>query len=182
VLLEGGERRRDEDYCIYPGLAVKSRNGQDVPIDPTTLAPFEGDTDQLVYLEDVEEQIRPHPLTPDAVRHQRGIDAAVGLQRQACAWVRLEDGVESTTFHTHEGTDEWVYLLSGEAEVRLGDGRHRASAGDFIAHPAKGPAHVMLALSDVTYLMGGEHISADVVIYPEIGMRLTSGGFEKIPS
>ena len=85
-------------------------------------------------------------------------------------------------------TDEWVYLLSGEAEVRLqtdSDAQlssewHRIGAGDFIGHPANGPAHVMRAISEITYLMGGQCLSEDVVTYPELGMRLSSAGFEKI--
>jgi uncharacterized cupin superfamily protein len=54
------------------------------------------------------------------------------------------------------------------------------SAGDFIAHPARGPAHVMRAVSDTSYLMGGERIANDVVIYPELGKRLTSRGIEDL--
>ena len=77
--------------------------GEDEDIDRAALPAFEGETSQLVHLDDVEERVRPHPLTPDAIRFQRGIDEAAGLQRQACAWVRLESGVESTTFHTHAG-------------------------------------------------------------------------------
>ena len=180
VLLEGGERRRAEDFCTYPDLGIRCRMGEDEEIDPAALPAFEGEARQVVHLDDVEERARPHPLAADAVRHQRGIGEAAGLQRQACAWVRLEDGVESTTFHTHESTDEWVYLLSGEAELRLGSERHRVSAGDFIGHPAQGPAHVMRAVSGVTYLMGGECSSDDVVTYPELGKRLTSAGFEEI--
>ncbi len=181
VLLEGGERRPDEDCCTYPSLGVRSRSGEDERIDPALLPAFEGSERQLVHVDEVEECARPHPLAPDAIRHQRGIDEAAGMQRQACAQVRISTGVESTTFHTHERTDEWVYLLSGEAEVRLGNEWHEVGAGDFIAHPAKGPAHVMRARSNLTYLMGGEHVSDDVVFYPELGMRLTSAGFEKLP-
>ncbi len=180
VLLERGERRRDEDFCTYPELGVRSRNGEDEEIDVAALPEFVGEVGQVVHLDDVEECTMPHPLSPEAIRYQRGIDEVTGLERQACAWVRLEGGVESTTFHTHESTDEWVYLLSGEAEVRLGSEWYGVSAGDFIAHPAKGPAHVMRAVSDLTYLMGGEHIANDVVIYPELGKRLTSAGFEDL--
>jgi uncharacterized cupin superfamily protein len=37
----------------------------------------------------------------------------------------------------------------------------------------------MRALTEVSYLMGGQRDSDDVVTYPEHGMRLTSAGFEK---
>jgi len=180
VLLEGGERRPGEDCRTYPELGVRVRNGKDESLDPATLPAFEGAARQIVHLDRVEERALPHALTPAAIRHQRDLDRAAGMQRQALSWVRLEPGIESTTFHTHERTDEWVLLLSGNAELRLGDERHVVGAGDFVAHPAKGPPHVMRASSEVTYLMGGEHIDDDVVIYPERGMRLTSAGFEPI--
>ncbi len=182
VLLEGGERRPTEDCRTYPELGIRVRNGTDEPLDATTLPAFEGEARQIVHLGRVEERARPHPLSPEAIRHQRSLDEAVGLKRQAFTWVRLEPEIESTTFHHHENTDEWIFLLSGSAEARIGDERHLVTAGDFIAHPAKGLPHVMRALSDVTYLMGGEHIANDVVIYPELEMQLTSAGFEKINS
>ena len=181
VLLEGGERR-PEDVRTYPELRLLVRDGADEAIDPSSLPDYEGDERQLAHLEDVEERARPHALTPEAIRYQRAIDEATGMRRQACSWVRLEAGVESTTFHTHERTDEWVYLLSGEAELRLGEGEHRVAAGDFVGHPAKGPAHVLRALTEITYLMGGQHIPDDVVVYPDLGKRLTAAGFEDVPS
>jgi uncharacterized cupin superfamily protein len=180
VLIEGGERRTKADCRTYPELGVRVRNDEEESIDRAALPAFEGEVSQVVHLCDVKEQTRPHPLTPTAIRHQRGIDQAAGLQRQACAWVRLDHGVESTTYHTHERTDEWVFLLAGRAEVRLGEQWYPVAAGDFIAHPAGGPAHVMRAQSDLTYLMGGEHLPDDVVTYPELGMQLTAAGFERI--
>lgn len=38
----------------------------------------------------------------------------------------------------------------------------------------------MRAVSRITHLMGRPHIADDVVIYPELGKRLTSRGFEDI--
>ncbi len=37
----------------------------------------------------------------------------------------------------------------------------------------------MRAITEVVYLVGGEAIPDDVVVYPEHGMRLTPAGFEK---
>jgi len=180
VILEGGERRWGEDSCTYPELGVRSCRGEDERIEPGSLPAFEGGAEQLVHTGDVDERARKHPLAEGVVRHQRAIDAAAGLTRQACAFVRVEAGGETTAFHTHTGTDEWVYLLSGEAEVRLGSDWHDVAAGDFIGHPANSAAHVMRARSEITYLMGGEHVADDVVLYPELGMRLTRAGFERI--
>jgi uncharacterized cupin superfamily protein len=180
VILEGGERRPDEDSCHYPELGVRSRKGVDEPLDRSTLPPFEGDARQLVHIDDLEEERRPHPLTAAAIRYQRHTDASAGAERQACCWVRIEPGIESTTFHTHDRTDEWVYLLSGEVELRLGADRYRVHAGEFVAHPAGSPPHVMRAISETPYLMGGQADPDDVVTYPDLGMQKTREGFAKI--
>ena len=180
VLIEGGERRRDEDWCVYPALGVRSRNGADDPIDVAELPTASGRLEQVVHLDDLAERSRPHPLAPDAIRHQRPLAEGRGLSRQACAFVRLEAGGESTVYHTHDRTDEWVYVLSGELDARIGGDSHRVRAGDFIGHPAGGPAHVMRAHSEATYLMGGQSLPGDVVTYPERDMILGPNGFEKL--
>lgn len=180
VLLEGGERRRGEDACTYPALGIRNRDGRDERIDPTTLPAFEGDARQVVHIDDLAEERRPHPLAPRAVRHYKRIDRAVSLTRQSCTWVRLEAGMESTAFHTHERSDEWIYILDGEAELRLGDDRHVLGPGDFVGHPAGSAPHVMRACSELAYLMGGERVADDRVIYPELGMQLTATGFAPI--
>lgn len=175
LVLEGGERRRDEDGCHYPDLGVVSRGGVDAPLEPDPSAPAM--RDPIVHVDDTEERVRPHPLDANAVRHFRAVDESMGLTRQACKWVRLEAGVPSTTYHTHDRTDEWVYLLSGEADVRIGDQWWIARAGDFVAHPTGGPAHEMRARSELVYLMGGQHLPGDIVTYPERRMTLGPDGF-----
>ena len=180
VILEGGERRPEEDACTYPALGLRVRRGVDEPIDVETLPRPVGDPAHVVHFAELPERAKPHPLNPSAIRHQRSLDEAAGLERQACCWVRIEPGIESTTFHTHDRTDEWVYLLSGEVDVRIGDEWHVAGEGDFIAHPAGGPAHVMRARSEATYLMGGQSLPGDVVTYPERGMILGPDGFESV--
>lgn len=179
VVLEGGERRGREDLCTYPELGVAAREGVDEPIDVAALPPFEGDAGQVLHLDDVDERAGPHPLAADAVRHQRSASDRVGLLRQVFVRVRLEPGVESTAFHTHESTDEWVYVLSGEGHVRLSADAYPIGAGDFIAHPARGPAHVMRAGSELVYLMGGQRDADDVVRYPEHGMERTRDGLRR---
>jgi uncharacterized cupin superfamily protein len=81
----------------------------------------------------------------------------------------------STAFHTHDRTDEWVYLLSGKAHVRVGDAHFDAGARDFLAHPAGGPAHSMQATTDLEYLMGGMIDPDDVVLYPDAGVMRKHG-------
>jgi uncharacterized cupin superfamily protein len=46
---------------------------------------------------------------------------------------------------------------------------------DFLGHPAGGPAHVMHAEEELTYLVGGQRDSTDIVTYPEHGLRRVGG-------
>ncbi len=182
IVLEGGERRPDEDWCTYPELGVRSRGGVDDPIDPSGLPAPGGEPGQLVHVNELPERARPHPLTAEAIRHMRAVDSQSGLERQGVTWARVEAGVETTTYHTHDRTDEWVLVLSGELDLRLGDDWHVVREGDFIAHPAGSAAHLMRARSEATYLMGGQSLPDDVCTYPERGMILGPAGFEKIGS
>jgi uncharacterized cupin superfamily protein len=102
--------------------------------------------------------------------------------RQAVRWTRVAVGDRSTAYHTHDRTDEWVYILEGRAHVRSGEDHFEVSAGNFVGHPAGGPAHVMEPISELTYLMGGQIDPDDVVIYPEAGVQRRRGRTEPLAS
>ena len=174
VLLEGGERRRGEDYGFYPDLGMRFSAGAITP-QTEPLPPEEGDISQCVHIDDVPERSAQHDVDPQARRRVRRLDRPTGLTRQAVLWSSVEPGAHSTAFHTHERTDEWVFILSGRAQVRLGETRFEVARHDFIAHPAGGPAHLMEALEPLTYLMGGEIDADDVVIYPDARLRRFHG-------
>ena len=180
VVLEGGERRRGEDWCTYPLLGLRSRDGSDEAIDVDALPPCALRGDAVIQVAGLAEKAWSHPLDDSVVRHGHWLARAAGLERQACTWVRLEPGVASTVFHFHEHTEEWVYVLSGELEVRIGDDGFAVGAGDFVAHPAGGPAHMMRAHTEAVYLMGGQSRSDDIVRYPDRQMILGPGGFERV--
>ncbi len=178
VLLEGGERRRDEDVGRYVDVPKGWVRGEfRVPDGPPP--PEEGDVSQLVHLDDVPLRAFQHPVDGEARRHMRSLTrAAGGLSRQAVRWSRVEAGAKSTAYHTHDRTDEWVYVLEGTAEVRIGDDRFEIGPGDFLGHPAGGPPHQMAPRTDLVYLMGGMVDPEDVVDYPEDGMRKRAGRLE----
>ena len=74
----------------------------------------------------------------------------------------------------HEFADEFVYILSGNATLFLDDVEHAVAAGDFIAFPARGPAHWMknTGTTDLVYLVGGDRADHDVCDYPRLDKRL----------
>ncbi len=177
VLLEGGERRPQEDTGWYVDVGRGWRRGELVEMTEPP-PPEEGDTGQCVHLDDVSERDFQHAVDPGARRVMRSLSRATGLSRQAVRWTRVRLGDRSTAYHTHDRTDEWVYILAGRARVRVGEDEFEASAGDFLGHPAGSPAHVMEPLKELTYLMGGQIDPDDVVTYPEAGVRKQRGRIE----
>jgi len=170
VLLEGGDRRVDKDKCWYPDLRryMVGRTFTEPYVEPP---PEEGDASQVVHVDDVAITEFRHDVDSKVRRSMRRLSAGMGFQRQAVAWARVPAGGDSTVLHTHDRTDEWILVLSGRATVRAGDERFVVGPDDFLGHPAGGAAHVMHAEEELTYLVGGQVDSADIVTYPEAGLR-----------
>ena len=174
VILEGGERRRDEDSCWYPdlGKVAIQRRLTDAESPPP---PEEGALTQVVHVDDLATAHFQHEVDDRARRDYQTLHTPTGLVRQAVRWTQVGRGDRSTAYHTHDRTDEWIYVLDGRARVRVGDDRFEVSAGDFIAHSAGGPPHVMEPETPLTYLMGGMIDPDDVVTYPEAGVQRRGG-------
>jgi uncharacterized cupin superfamily protein len=174
VCLEGGERRPSEDDVWYPD-ARKMLRARTV-VEPYEEPPPEaGDERQVLHVDDVEVTNFQHDVDPAVRRRMRALHRPTGLRRQALCWARVEADGRSTVFHTHERTDEWVFVLSGRGVARVGDERFAIGPGDFLAHPAGSAPHVMEAVDDLTYLVGGQIDADDVVTYPEAGLRRAGG-------
>jgi uncharacterized cupin superfamily protein len=95
-------------------------------------------------------------------------------------WARVAPGDRSTALHTHDQTDEWILVLAGRALARIGDAEIEVGPNDFIGHPAGGPPHSMTVIDELTYLMGGQIDSADIVTYPEAGLRRVARKLEPL--
>lgn len=179
VLVEGGERRPAEDSGWYPDLRRMGFHGKVVERyeEPP---PEQGDAAQVVHSDDVPVQDFRHDLDPAVRRRMRTLHAPTGLVRQAVRIAEVAAQGRSTVLHTHSRTDEWLFILAGRARVRFGDDVFEAGPADFLGHPAGGPPHEMTALTDLTYLVGGEVDAADVVTYPEAGKRRVGGRLEPL--
>jgi uncharacterized cupin superfamily protein len=174
VILEGGERRKDEDVCTYPDLGKRAvrRKLEDLPGPPP---PEEGEPSQCLHVDDLADEAFQHEVDASARRDYRTFHRPTALTRQAIRYTRVRAGDRSTAYHTHDRTDEWIFVLEGRARVRVGDERFEVGAGDFVGHPAGGPAHVMEPETDLVYLMGGMSDPEDVVTYPEAGVKRVNG-------
>ena len=177
VIIEGGERRRAEELGCYVDTAQWWRPDRFVEA-PGPVPPEEGDASQCLHVDDLADKAFRHEVDAQARRTMRRLNRPPGLCRQAVVWSQVEPGAHSTAFHTHDRTDEWVFILAGRASVRVGAERFEVGPHDFLGHPAGGAAHVMEPLEPLTYLMGGEIDVDDIVIYPEAGVRRIHGRLE----
>ncbi len=130
---------------------------------------------------DLPEQIIQHPVNPNAVRNSRAVGDVVGLQKLGLHLVRLKPGRDSTEFHFHHGTDEFIYVLEGRGTGRIGEQDFEVNPGDCLGFPAQGPAHVLSNPfdADLLYLCGGNRATNDVCDYPEAGKRLYVSGKDR---
>ncbi len=174
VILEGGERRRDEDSCFYPDLG-KCRINRKLEDMADPLPPEQGDPGQCLHIDDLALAHFQHEVDDAARRDYRTLHTPAGLSRQAVRWTKVAAGDRSTAYHRHDRTDEWIYVLEGRARVRVGDERFEVVAGDFLGHPAGGLPHVMEPEIEFTYLMGGMIDPEDVVSYPDAGVQRRGG-------
>jgi uncharacterized cupin superfamily protein len=173
-VLERGEKRKDEDagwyvdegYRWWPG-------GFEKATEPPP--PEEGDASQCLHLDDLPPRRFQHEVDARSIREFVSLHSSSGLTRQAVRWTRVAAGDRSTAYHSHQLTDEWLYILEGRAKARVGDDRFEVGPGDFLGHPSGGLPHVMEPTTQLTYLMGGQSDADDVVDYPEAGLQRRQG-------
>lgn len=118
---------------------------------------------------------------PMAKRHYRRLAPAAGLADFGVSHVELEPGGISSQRHWHEGEDEIVVMLAGEAVLVEEGGETVLRPGDIAAFP-KGVAdgHHLVNRSDAvcTFVAVGRPAASDCH-YPDVDMHLdgASGRF-----
>ncbi len=120
-----------------------------------------------------------HPLDDGAEALMAPLSRITALQRTGVNLVRVPPGRRAFPLHRHHAEEEWAYVLSGTADIRLDTEVHRLGPGGFAAFPPGGPAHAVENASpdaELVCLMGGENATTDVVDFPEAGQRLVRAG------
>ena len=107
---------------------------------------------------------------------------AAGLTQFGAAYEELAPGAAASQRHWHEGEDEIVVMLAGEAVLVDDAGEHVMRPGDIAAFPkGDGNGHVLRNLSDApcSFVAVGRPAATDCH-YPDIDMHLTDGrGFHR---
>jgi uncharacterized cupin superfamily protein len=113
-----------------------------------------------------------------AGRWQRRLAPPSGLRDFGVSRVRLEPGAWSSQRHWHEGEDEFLVVISGEAVLIDDAGEHRLVAGDCAAFPkGDGNGHHLVNRSAeecVFVVVGGGTPQGGT--YSDIDMRFTADG------
>lgn len=115
-------------------------------------------------------------------RWYRRLAPAGGLKEFGVSHVVLKPGAWSAHRHWHEGEDEFVVMLSGEAVLVDDEGEHVMRPGDCAAFPAgDSNGHVLQnrSVADCIYVAVGRPGGTDCH-YPDIDMHLFAGvGFRR---
>lgn len=126
------------------------------------------------------ERRHQHQFNDNAIRMTRSVGDLLGLTALGVHLVRLAPGRDSTTYHSHETDEEFLYVLAGRGLADIGEQQVEVGPGDFMAFPAGSPAHSLHNPfdEDLVYLMGGDRNPSDLVHYPRIGRSMikSSGG------
>lgn len=107
-------------------------------------------------------------------RWYRRIAPAAGLEDFGVSHVTLKPGAWSGQRHWHEGEDEFLVMLEGEAVLIDDNGRTPLGPGDCVAYPkGDGNAHHVVneSAADVVYVVVGRPSETDCH-YPDIDMHL----------
>lgn len=110
-------------------------------------------------------------------RWYRRLAPAAGLTDFGASHVTLKPGAWSAHRHWHEGEDELVVMIAGEAVLVDDAGEHVMRAGDVAAFPkGDGNGHVLQNRSqaDCVFVAIGRPAASDCH-YPDIDMHLTNG-------
>lgn len=115
-------------------------------------------------------------------RWYRRLAPAGGITDFGASHVVLKPGAWSSQRHWHEGEDEMVVMLAGEAVLVDNNGRVPMRPGDIAMFPSgDGNAHCLIneSDSDCVFVAIGRPAASDCH-YPDIDMHLTNGrGFHR---
>jgi uncharacterized cupin superfamily protein len=125
-------------------------------------------------IEQIAGERKIHFLNPNAVRINKSLGDAVGLNHIGVHIIHVEPGRETTEYHIHHYEEECVYVLSGSATAIIGDNCYKIGPGDFIGLPRNTVAHNIINDGDETLvcLVMGQRLAQDVSDYPNQGKRL----------
>ncbi len=117
---------------------------------------------------------RTHFLNPKAVRHNKSLGDAIGLQNLGVHIITVQPGMDTTEYHIHHQEEECIYVLEGRGTLNIEGDLHSFEAGDFVGFPVSTAAHSLVNDGDevLVCLVVGQRLAQDVGDYPNKGKRI----------
>jgi len=115
-----------------------------------------------------------HFLNPNAVRLNKSLGDAVGLNHIGVHMVSVEPGRDTTEYHIHYYEEECVYVLSGRGLLVVDGDEYPMEKGDFVGFPRNTAAHNIVnnGTETLVCLVMGQRLEQDVADYPNKEKRL----------
>ncbi|MCK5896930.1 MAG: cupin domain-containing protein [Cocleimonas sp.] len=125
-------------------------------------------------IEQMEGEIKTHFLNPNAVRINKSLGDAVGLNNIGVHMIFVDAGKDTTEYHKHYYEEECIYVLSGKGELVIENDIYPFEKGDFVGFPANIAAHSLVNKGDETLicLVFGQRLQHDVADYPNKNKRI----------
>lgn len=125
-------------------------------------------------IENMTGERKVHFLNPNAVRINKSLGDAIGLNHIGVHIIDVEPGKETTEYHKHCYEEECVYVLSGKGTLIIEGDSYQFKKGDFAGFPQNTAAHTLINDGDETLvcLVMGQRLQQDVADYPNQGKRL----------
>ncbi len=120
---------------------------------------------------------------------RRRVGAAIGAKKLGCSFFIVPPGNAAFPFHLHYTNEELIYILEGDAILRLGQEEMPISSGTFVScPPGAGHPHQLInnSKNNLRYLVMSTMEYPDISEYPDsnkIGAYATSaaeGGFRAL--
>lgn len=101
-------------------------------------------------------------------RSKRQLGNHFGLKKFGVNLTHLDPGGESALQHKHSKQEEFIYILSGQPTLCLGEQEFQMSAGMCVGFRPGGGAHKIVNRSNApaAYLEVGDREAGDLVEYP----------------
>jgi uncharacterized cupin superfamily protein len=127
-----------------------------------------------------QEEAFRHPLNPASEIRGTTLSRLAGLVKCGVNVIRIPPGKESFVHHVHLVDEEWMYVLSGKGELRIGEERFAVGPGDFAGFPPRTHAHHLRndGAEELVYLSGGEAVDFGIADMPDLGVRMIHVGKE----
>lgn len=115
-----------------------------------------------------------HFLNANAVRINKSLGDAIGLNHIGVHIIQVEPGKDTTEYHKHHYEEECVFVLSGRGTAIIEGNHYPIETGDFVGFPRNTAAHTIINDSEevLICLVMGQRLQQDVSDYPNKGKRL----------